>query len=68
MLKSWNTDVGVTSHPLEEDSWTRGWGWGGVRSEEMMIMDNNNKEKDKNNKKKDKNKIGTIQEPFWKVN
>jgi len=35
-----------------------------VRSEEMMIMDNNNKEKDKNNKKKDKNKIGTIQEPF----
>jgi len=30
----------------------------------MMIMDNNNKEKDKNNKKKDKNKIGTIQEPF----
>jgi len=28
-----------------------------VRSEEMMIMDDNNKEKDKN-------KIGTIQEPF----
>jgi hypothetical protein len=35
-----------------------------VKSEEMMIMDNNNKEKDNNNKEKDKNKIGTIQEPF----